>query len=76
MTSQEFDRANAEWLNAAIQRGDNIMMVTDPAVHTALSNEFKFSSRYLNLEIPMVEEMNAPASFKFPPSTIGTSPNP
>jgi hypothetical protein len=37
-------------LNAAVQRGDNILLATDPAAHTQLSIRYNFSSRYLNLE--------------------------
>jgi RHS repeat-associated protein len=50
------DSENALWLNAAIQNGDTIMQVTDPAVHQALMNSLGLQSSYLNLEIPMLNE--------------------
>jgi RHS repeat-associated protein len=52
-----------EWLNAAIRRGDGIWLVTDPAAHTALMNSIGRTSYYLDLELPMLEEYNANATF-------------
>jgi hypothetical protein len=63
IAESEWARTNAEWLNAAIQRGDNIWLVTDPAAHTALMNSLGLTSYYLDLELPMLEEYNADAAF-------------
>jgi RHS repeat-associated protein len=60
MSTQEFDRLNADWLNAAIQRGDTIAAVTDPASHAARLESIRpglsQNSRFLNLELPMLQE--------------------
>lgn len=60
MSPQEFDRLNAEWLNASVQRGDVIAAVTDPAAHAArlesIQPGLSQSSRFLNLELPMMQE--------------------
>jgi hypothetical protein len=74
MTSQEFDRVNAEWLNAAVQRGDNIMSVTDPVVHAQRieiwrANDPEVSSRYLDLEIPFLKELNVNPIPAYPTSS-------
>jgi RHS repeat-associated protein len=52
------DRENALWLNAAIQRGDTIYEVTDPAAHAAALNRLPIPppSAYLNLERPMLRQ--------------------
>jgi RHS repeat-associated protein len=55
----EWPRANAEWLNAAMQRGDTIWLVTDPAVHAQLMLQLGKSSYFLDLELPMLEEFGA-----------------
>ena len=73
MTPAEFDRLNAEWLNAALQRGDRIMAVTDPAAHAQFLERIRpglsAQSRYLNLELPMLEEFGAtvPKQMSYPP---------
>jgi hypothetical protein len=51
----EWPRQNALWLNDAIQRGDDIWLVTDPKKHAELMKEVKKSSYYLDLELPMLE---------------------
>jgi hypothetical protein len=51
----EWPRQNALWLNDAIQRGDDIWLVTDPKKHAKLMKEVKKSSYYLDLELPMLE---------------------
>jgi hypothetical protein len=66
VAQSEWARTNAEWLNAAIQRGDNIWLVTDPAAHTALMNSIGRTSYYLDLELQMLEEYNAHVSFMWP----------
>jgi len=57
---ENWDRENALWLNTAIQRGDTLYYVTDPAVHEATLNSLGITpppqSAYLNLEIPMVQQ--------------------
>jgi hypothetical protein len=59
MTRQEFDRYNALWLNTAIQRGDIIMALTDPAMHAekleSVRPGLSLDSRYLTLELPMLQ---------------------
>ena len=52
----EWARTNAEWLNTALRRGDNIWLVTDPIKHARLMNELDLHSFYLNLELPMLNE--------------------
>jgi RHS repeat-associated protein len=52
----ELDTQNALWLNAAIQRGDTILEVTDPAIHQAYMDLNGWRSAYLNLELPMVDQ--------------------
>ena len=63
MTGPEFDRLNAEWLNEALQRGDTIWIVTDPAKHAlrleSIRPGLSLQSRFLNLELPMLEEFGA-----------------
>ena len=66
VAESEWAGTNAEWLNAAIQRGDNIWLVTDPAAHTALMNSIGRTSYYLDLELPTLEEYRAHASFMWP----------
>jgi hypothetical protein len=62
---QEWARTNAEWLNSAMQRGDNIWLVTDPAAHAQLMQQLGKSSYYLDLELPMLEEFNASPVIKY-----------
>jgi hypothetical protein len=75
MTPAEFDRLNADWLNAALRRGDRIMSVTDPAAHAQFLERIRpglsSQSRYLNLELPMLEEFGAivPKQMSYPPVT-------
>jgi hypothetical protein len=75
MTPAEFDRLNAEWLNAALQRGDSIIAVTDPAAHAQFLEKIRpglsDKSRYLNLELPILEEFGAtvPTQLSYPPVT-------
>ena len=67
----ELDTQNALWLNNAIQRGDQIWLVTDPAAHQALMNQLNLQSAYLNLELPMLGEysgVNAIPKFVPPPA--------
>lgn len=64
----EWARTNAEWLNTALRRGDNIWLVTDPAKHTLLMNELKLQSYYLDLELPMLDQFGAKAIPKFAPT--------
>jgi hypothetical protein len=60
MTKQEIDRANAEWLNAAIVRGDEIWLVTHPEQHARFLQSLPpgafESSNYIHLELPMLEQ--------------------
>jgi hypothetical protein len=68
----ELDTQNALWLNNAIQSGDQIWLVTDPAAHQALMNQLNLQSAYLNLELPMLEYSGVNAIPKFvPPATAG-----
>jgi hypothetical protein len=62
---EEWARTNAEWLNAALQRGDNIWLVTNPATHTALMQSLGKTSYYLDLELPMLEQYGAKAAVKY-----------
>ncbi|HWA08329.1 MAG TPA: RHS repeat-associated core domain-containing protein [Opitutaceae bacterium] len=73
----EWSRVNAEWLNQAIVRGDDIWLVTDPVKHTQLMQELGKSSYYLDLELPILEEFNAPAIPKFstPPPASSLVPH-
>lgn len=54
----ELDTQNALWLNNAIQRGDQIWLVTDPQAHASLLQSLpgQPQSAYLNLELPMLNE--------------------
>jgi len=58
MTKQEIDRANAEWLNAALLRGDEIWLVTHPEQHARFLQSLPpgafESSNYIHLELPMM----------------------
>ena len=68
----ELDTQNALWLNNAIQRGDQLWLVTDPAAHQALMDLKGLQSAYLNLELPMMGEysgVNAIPKFAPPPVT-------
>jgi len=73
MSPAEFDRLNASWLNTALQRGDSIWAVTDPAAHMQFLERIEpglsLGSRYLNLELPMLQEFGARISMQpsFPP---------
>jgi len=73
MTDAEFGRYNAQWMNAALQRGDTIMAVTDPAAHEAMLESIReglsLESNYLNIELPMLEEFGAtvPSEVSVPP---------
>ena len=63
MTKQEIDRANAEWLNAALVRGDEIWLVTHPEQHARFLQSLPpgafESSNYIHLELPMLEQYKA-----------------
>jgi RHS repeat-associated protein len=48
------DAINSNFIRIALQRGDNFWLVTDPVAHSAASLQYGFQSRYLNLEIPML----------------------
>jgi RHS repeat-associated protein len=52
----EWDTQNALWLNNAIQNGDTIWQVTDPAAHAITMDILGKQSAYLNLEIPMLNQ--------------------
>jgi RHS repeat-associated protein len=73
MTDAEFGRYNAEWMNSALQRGDTIMAVTDPAAHQAMLEGIETGlsgkSNYLNIELPMLEHFGAtvPSQVSVPP---------
>jgi len=41
----EWARTNAEWLNAAMRRGDDLWLVTDPVKHTQLMQQLGKESR-------------------------------
>jgi hypothetical protein len=60
------DRANAEWLNKALQRGDTIWLITDPVAHQKIMEQRELQSAYLDLELPMLGEYaTVPAVLKF-----------
>jgi RHS repeat-associated protein len=66
----ELDTQNALWLNNAIQRGDEMWLVTDPVKHQALMDAKNLQSAYLNLELPMLNQysgVNAVPKFVAPP---------
>jgi len=63
----EWARKNAEWLNSALRRGDDIWLVTDPAKHTQLMQQLGKQSYYLDLELPMLEQFGANTIPKFVP---------
>lgn len=48
------DAINTNFMRIAIQRGDHFWLVTNPVTHQAAAQQFQFQSRYLNLEIPML----------------------
>ncbi|HUA67658.1 MAG TPA: hypothetical protein VMA13_03845, partial [Candidatus Saccharimonadales bacterium] len=52
------DTQNALWLNSAIQRGDQIRLLTDPEAHAAFLQSFpgQPQSAYRNLELPMLNQ--------------------
>ena len=61
MTKQEIDRLNAQSLNTAIRRGDDIWLRTNPEKHAArLFDEFDesafWNSNYIHVELPMLEQ--------------------
>ena len=64
VSEAEWARTNAEWLNTALRRGDEIWLVTDPIKHAQLMQQLGMSSYYLDLELPMLEEFNATAILK------------
>lgn len=68
----EWARQNALWLNQALQRGDSIWLVTDPAKHAQLMQQLGKTSYYLDLELPMLEQYGANAVPKFtaPPQPV------
>ena len=47
---------NLKWLDEAIERGDIIMMVTDPVKHQKLMQELNKPSAFLDLELPHLFE--------------------
>ena len=55
----EWSRYNAEWLNQAIVRGDDVWLVTDPVKRSAeLMRKYGTDqgSAYISMELPMLEE--------------------
>jgi hypothetical protein len=63
----EWSRYNAEWLNRALVRGDDIWLVTDPVKRSAeLMRKYGTDqgSAYMNLELPMLEEYNSANVFR------------
>jgi hypothetical protein len=56
MTPEEFDALNTRWLQSAINRGDEIWLVTDPIKHAELMETLGTNSRYLDLELPLLEQ--------------------
>jgi hypothetical protein len=68
MTNAEFGRHNAEWMNAALRRGDTIMAVTDPPAHQwrleSLGRTPTPQSNYLNIELPILEHFGATVPWK------------
>jgi hypothetical protein len=64
----DWARTNAQLLNAALQRGDQIWLVTNPALHAAALQRAGISlesSYYLSLELPMLREFGAVAVPKY-----------
>jgi hypothetical protein len=55
MSPEAFDAINRNFMRIAIERGDDFWLVTNPTIHRALSQEYNFQSRFLDLEIPMLE---------------------
>ena len=55
MTPQAFDAINRNFMRIAVDRGDEFWLVTNPMAHRALSLQKGFQSRYLDLELPMLE---------------------
>jgi hypothetical protein len=55
MTPAAFDVINRNFMKIAIERGDDFWLVTNPAAHRALSVDKGFQSRFIDLEIPMLE---------------------
>ena len=47
---------NISWLNDAINRGDKIMLATDPIQHQALMQSLDKASAFLDLEMPYLYE--------------------
>jgi RHS repeat-associated protein len=65
LPSETVDAINTTWLNAAVQRGDAIWLQTDPAVHAQLMQQLGKRSRYLDLELPMLQQSGTPATVKY-----------
>ena len=62
VAEEEWGRRNAQLLNSAMRRGDEIRLVTDPALHEAYLKELGIpltKSYYLSLELPMLEQYGA-----------------
>lgn len=56
---EEWSRVNAEWLNQAIVRGDDIWLVTDPVKRSAeLMAKYGTDqgAAYISMELPMLEQ--------------------
>ena len=59
MGAAAFGRFNAEWFNAAMQRGDAIWLLTNPATHSQLMLQLGKASNYLDIELLMMENFDA-----------------
>jgi RHS repeat-associated protein len=57
----EWARANGQWLNSAMRRGDELWLLTDPAKHGLLMQKVGARSHYLELELPTLEHFGASA---------------
>jgi hypothetical protein len=68
VAEEEWARTNAQLLNSTLQRGNQIWLVTNPALHEAALERAGISlgkSFYLTLELPMLEEFGAVAVPKY-----------
>jgi hypothetical protein len=50
---------NTRWIDDAVERGDEIWLVTDPAKHAALMTRLGKNSYYLSLELPRLQALGA-----------------
>lgn len=65
LSKAEWARANAEWLNAALRRGDEIWALTNPMKHAKLMREVGKQSSYLELELPMLKQFGVRSIKKY-----------